>query len=173
MKLTSPEFSEGSSIPVRYTQEGDDISPPLEWSEVPEDTKSFALICEDLDAPKKSKGGPNFTHWVIYNIGPNVTSIPEGLPDSAHIHIPILASQGENSFGDIGYGGPMPPVGSGAHHYVFTLYACRKVLEVPPGTEKNQLMQALKGNVIETAQLTGLYERLKQNRTQKETSLRT
>ncbi len=173
MKLTSPEFSEGSHIPVRYSQEGDDISPPLEWSDVPQGCKSFALICEDTDAPQKSKGGPHFTHWLIYSIGPNVTSLPEGMPDSAHVNIPVLASQGENSFGDIGYGGPMPPVGSGPHHYVFTLYACRKVLELQPGAEKTQVLDALKGNVLATAQLTGLYERLKQNRIHKESSIRT
>ena len=170
MKLTSADFKENNDIPARYTQEGENVSPTLDWFDVPRDCKSFALICEDPDAPKKSKHSSNFTHWVVYNISPNVGSLPEGLPQKAELDLPVFACQGKNSFGNLGYDGPMPPMGSGPHRYVFTVYACKKLFEIKPGAEKSILLDAMKGNILATAKLTGYYERTKQ-RSEKSSSL--
>jgi len=166
MKMTCPEFAENDNIPVRFTQEGENVSPPLEWSDIPNACKSFAVICEDVDARK-------FTHWVIYNISPNITALPEGLPSDAKLEAPVLASQGINSFGEIGYDGPMPPTGSGPHRYAFTVYACSKVLEVQPGTEKSLVLDAIRANMLASAHITGRYERVKQKKSEKSSSLRT
>jgi Raf kinase inhibitor-like YbhB/YbcL family protein len=173
MKLTSPEFKDNSDIPVRYTQEGENVSPPLEWSGIPNECKSFTLICEDPDAPKKLSESPNFIHWLIYNISPNVTALPEGIPTEAKLELPVIACQGKNSYGDVGYVGPLPPVGSGTHHYIFTLYACSKVLEVQPDAELNLVLEAMQEHVIAKVQLTGLYERFQSKTSEKPESLRT
>lgn len=173
MKLTSSDFKESGDLPIRYTQEGENVSPSLDWYDVPKDCKSFAVICEDPDAPKKSKNSSNFTHWLIYNISPNVGALPEGMPNGEDLELPVLASQGKNSFGNIGYDGPMPPVGSGPHRYVFTVYACSKELEVKPGAEKNLVLDAMKGKVLATAKITGYYERVRQKKSEKTNSLST
>lgn len=172
MKLLSSDFKQNGPIPVRFTDEGENISPSLDWSDVPKESGSFTVICEDLDAPKKTKDSPNFTHWLIYNISPNVGSLPQGIPTTAELELPVLASQGKNSFGGIGYDGPMPPVGSGPHRYVFTVYACRKKLEVKPGAEKNEVLKAMKGNILAQVEITGLYERTKQKTFEQSNSLR-
>src|SRR5512138_1073801 len=102
MDLTSPAFREGERIPVKFTADGDDISPPLRWSGVPEGTAGFAIICDDPDAP-----GDTFTHWVIYRLPPGNDHLNEGIRQEPELD--NGAVQGKNSFGNIGYGGPAPP----------------------------------------------------------------
>src|SRR5204862_8324511 len=107
MELSSEAFSDGDPIPSRYTCEGEDVSPPLTWSDVPEDAVTLALICDDPDAPSGT-----FAHWVGWGIDPGVGGLAEG---------EAPPRQGRNGFGNIGYGGPCPPPGHGKHHYRFRL----------------------------------------------------
>lgn len=159
MKLTSPVFRENQEIPVRYSGEGEDVSVPLEWSAVPAGCREFVVICEDPDAPVRAGTDHPFVHWVIYNISPTTTALPEGIPSERRIEAPVRAHQGVNSFGNIGYGGPMPPVGHGIHHYVFKLYALNTELGLQPGASKAELLRAMQGHILDAAQLTGKYRR--------------
>ncbi len=159
MILESPAFPMNGDIPVRYTGEGADLSPPLSWSGVPSASVSLAIICEDPDAPKRPGLDHPFTHWVIYGIPVTVSELPEGLPKERMIDQPVQALQGVNSFGMIGYGGPRPPIGAGPHRYIFTLYALMREIDLPPGAEKKDLLNAMKDKILATAELTGLYER--------------
>ena len=144
MKLTSV-FEHGSKIPSVYTCDGDDIPPQLIISEVPEGTKSLALIVDDPDAPVGL-----FVHWVLYNIPANTKIISSE-------EIPQGAIEGMTNFGRTGYGGPCPP--SGSHRYFFKLYAVDKMLDLPKGATKNQVENAIKDHVIEKAELMGVYSR--------------
>ena len=158
MNLTSAAFSEGQPIPRKYTGDGHDVSPPLSWSNVPEGTKEFVLICDDPDAPTREP----WVHWVIYKIPANVTSLPEGVPKKENLEEPAGALQGKNSWPSgqtIGYRGPAPPPGHGTHHYHFKLYALDTELDVPPGLDKNLLLKAMEGHVIGRGELVGTYER--------------
>jgi len=159
MILTSPVFQDHKHIPTRYTGEGEDVSPPLEWSEIPKNAREFVLICEDPDAPAQPGHPYPFVHWMTYNISPNVSSLPEGLPaNELRLKLPVSLEQGTNSFGKVGYRGPMPPKGSGSHHYRFTLYALDAELGIRPALTKERLLKAMDGHVISTATLTGVYE---------------
>lgn len=151
LKLISPAFKDGERIPQKYTCEGKDVSPPLEWSGVPEGTKSFALICDDPDAPMGT-----WVHWVVYNIPDTTNSLPEGVPKGNVVLGGI--SQGVTSFGWAGYGGPCPPRGP-AHRYFFKLYALDTPLNLEPGATKEKLLKAMEGHILATAQLMGLYSR--------------
>jgi Raf kinase inhibitor-like YbhB/YbcL family protein len=159
MKLTSSAFKHGAVVPRKYTGEGDDVSPPLTWDGAPDGTKEFALICDDPDAPTPQP----WVHWVIYGIASDVRELPEGIASNqAQLAAPISARQGKNSWDSgatIGYRGPMPPPGHGTHHYHFKLYALDKELGLAPSATKDQLLEAMKGNVLVEAQLTGTYER--------------
>lgn len=146
MKLTSPSFIHGASIPSKYTCEGNDISPELMWTAVPKNTKSFALICDDPDAP-----GGTWVHWVIFNIPPTITKIPEGGKPAG--------IQGTNSWEKTGYGGPCPP--SGTHRYFFTLYAVDTELSLDQRATANDVKRAIEGHKLATAQLLGVYEKKK------------
>jgi Raf kinase inhibitor-like YbhB/YbcL family protein len=148
MKLNSPAFHDGENIPALFTQDGDNISPPLQWSNAPELTASFALVLEDPDAP-----GGVFTHWVLYNLPNVMRGIDREVPVGGHYGTQAL--QGINSFGEMGYGGPKPP--SGEHRYVFTLYALDLVLDLEEGATKEDLFRAMDGHIIDQAELTGLY----------------
>ena len=151
LSVTSPAFEEGQAIPDNYTCEGQNISPPIYWSQVPAGTESLALILEDPNAPSGT-----FTHWVIFNIPADSTSLPEAVPTQE-----TLASgavQGNNSFSKVGYGGPCPPSGS-PHHYRFTVYALDKVLNLKPGASKDQLLDVMVGNILGQGQLIGTYQR--------------
>jgi Raf kinase inhibitor-like YbhB/YbcL family protein len=152
MQLTSAAFEDQGMIPKKFTGEGDDVSPALFWSQVPAKTKSFALICNDPDAPPAPGRDIPYVHWVLYNLSPTTSFLPEGAP--------VEARQGKNSFGKMGYGGPMPPVGHGIHHYHFELYALDIELDLNVGASKAELLKAIEGHVIQTAELVGLYERL-------------
>jgi len=150
MEIKSTAFKEGEMIPSKYTCDGPDVSPPLEWSNVPENTKSFALINDDPDAPVGT-----WVHWVIFNIPGNENKLEENIPKKEVLR--NGARQGKNDFGRIGYGGPCPP--GGTHRYYFKLYALKKELDLKPGSTKRELLKAMEGNVIAEAYLMGKYSR--------------
>ena len=144
MKLSSPAFENGEAIPVEYTCDGKNISPPLIISGVPENTKSLALIMEDPDAPLIT-----FVHWLVWNIPPDTKEISKG----ENISYP----QGKNGFGKQRYGGPCPPFGT--HRYFFKLYALDTVLDLKEGAKKKDLLKAMSGHIIEETELIGVYGR--------------
>lgn len=145
--VSSPAFEAGGTIPRRHTGEGEDVSPPLEWSGLPEGTRELALICDDPDAPMPEP----FVHWVLYKIPANKSGLSEGSAEGA--------LEGRNSFGKVGYGGPMPPEGHGTHHYHFKVYALETQLDATPGLSKDQLLAAMEGHVLAEGELVGTYER--------------
>jgi len=149
--ITSSAFAHNGSIPVKYTCQGDDISPPLAWMNVPAGTKSLALIVDDTDARL-------YTHWVIFNIPPGTRSLPAGIPRQDTLADGSL--QGFNSAKTLGYAGPCPPVGA-AHHYRFRLYALDIMINLPPGADKSELVEKMTGHIIneEVAELIGTYQR--------------
>lgn len=151
MKIITTAFTEGKLIPVKYTCEGDDISPPLSWSGVPAGTQSLALIADDPDAPAGT-----WVHWIIYNMPPQMTFLPEAVP--ADSTLPSGAVQGVNDFGNIGYGGPCPPRGK-PHRYYFKLYALDSVLPLGPGATKAKLLQAMKNHILAEGQIMGTFAR--------------
>lgn len=158
IRLTSSAFASGEAIPRKFTGEGDDVSPPLAWDGAPAGTKEFALICDDPDAPTPEP----WVHWIIYGISPEVHALPEGMKSNAtQLTEPITAEQGKNSWPSgvtTGYRGPLPPRGHGIHHYHFKLYALDTRLGVPPGATKQQLLNAMQGDVLADGELTGTYE---------------
>lgn len=151
MQLTSTAFSEGSTIPTEHTGDGRDSSPPLAWSGAPANTKSFALICDDPDAPRGT-----WVHWVLWDLPAQTHKLPEGVP--AQKQLDGGARQGVNDFRKIGYGGPAPPPGK-PHRYFFKLHALDTTLNLEPGATKAQLEDAMKGHVLAQAQLMGTYGR--------------
>lgn len=151
-QLTSRAFKEGGIIPSHYTADGDDVSPPLEWSIVPGGTKCFAIICDDPDAP-----GGSFCHWLVYNIPANAVNFPEAFPSLGSL--PNGTKQGVNDFGTLGYRGPAPP--SGTHRYLFKLYALMSVLDLEAGATRAELEKVLQRRILGEAQLMGKYQRSK------------
>ncbi len=150
MVLTSPVFEHGGTIPVRYTCDGENLSIPLTMADIPEGTQSLALIMDDPDAPMGV-----FVHWVIYDIPPTLTTLPEGIPSEPYWEEGIR--QGTNSYKRIGYDGPCPP--NGTHRYMFKFYALDMSLDVDAGLTKHQLLSLIDGHVIDGAGLMGLYGR--------------
>jgi Raf kinase inhibitor-like YbhB/YbcL family protein len=151
-ELTSAAFSQNQTIPAKYTCDGADISPPLAWKDPPQGTKSFALVCEDPDAPLGT-----WVHWILWDAPATAQGLPESLPKT-----PTLddgARQGPNDFKRVGYGGPCPPPGHGPHRYIFKLHAIDSVLGVAPGSNKAALEKALTGHTLGRADLIGHYER--------------
>jgi len=155
LAVKSEAFSEGQTVPKKYTGEGQDVSPPLSWSGVPEGAKELALICDDPDAPTPEP----WVHWVIYKIPASARGLAENIERSAALSMPPGALQGKNSWNRVGYGGPMPPPGHGVHHYHFKLYALDAELKVEPGLTKNALLATMKGHVLAEAELMGTYQR--------------
>jgi Raf kinase inhibitor-like YbhB/YbcL family protein len=143
--LESSAFGNAQTIPERHSCEGEDVSPPLRWSNVPEGARSLALIVDDPDAP-----GGVFTHWVAWGLDPAAERLGEG--ESA-------PHEAQNDFGTGGYRGPCPPPGHGRHRYVFRLYALDAEPELAAGATKAELEQAIEGHVLTTAELVGTYER--------------
>jgi Raf kinase inhibitor-like YbhB/YbcL family protein len=143
--LESRAFENAHAIPSRYTCEGDDVSPALRWSNVPDGTRSLALVVDDPDAPSGV-----FTHWLAWGLDPGTDGLEEGN---------AAPREGQNDFGTTGYRGPCPPQGHGRHRYVFRLYALDAELELPAGAVKSELEQAIAGHVLTTAELVGTYER--------------
>ena len=155
IEVTSTAVAEGKPIPKKYTGEGEDLSPPLAWSNLPEGTEELALICDDPDAPTAEP----WVHWVIYKIPADANGLPEGVAASRQLTEPAGAVQGENSWPTIGYRGPMPPPGHGPHRYFFKLYALDTKLRVEPGASKEELLEKMSGHVLAQGQLMGTYER--------------
>ncbi len=155
-ELKSPAFKNGEEIPVKYTCQGQDISPPLEWSGVPRGTKSLALIVDDPDAPDPAHPQMTWVHWVLFNIPPDVERLPEGV-NLARLPDPV--GLGLNDWNKTGYGGPCPPIGR--HRYFFKLYALDTVLEDLDSPTKAQLEQAMTGHILDRATLVGTYEKRK------------
>ncbi|MEW6505612.1 MAG: YbhB/YbcL family Raf kinase inhibitor-like protein [Chloroflexota bacterium] len=151
MKISSPAFSDGASIPARFTCQGENLSPQLDWSGVPPAAKSLALVVSDPDAP-----GGTFIHWVLYNLPPQINGLGEGIPASERLS--SGAAQGRNDFGRIGYGGPCPPPGK-PHRYIFTLYALDLAPDLPAGLNAARLHNLMRGHILEQVSLTGLYQR--------------
>jgi len=151
-QLESPSFKNGEPMDPRFTCDGENLSPTLRWSDLPEGTKTLVLICDDPDAP-----GGTFTHWVVYNLPPSPIELREGLPTLKNLSNGTC--QGLNSFNSIGYGGPCPP--SGVHRYIFTLYAVGKTLDLEPGAKKSQVERAIQNRVVGKAELIGTYTRKK------------
>lgn len=146
-RLTSPAFADGADIPQRHTCDGDDLAPRLTWEGVPDGARSLALIMDDPDAPRGT-----FTHWVLSDIAADVTELGEGS---------TLGSQGRNSFGRRGYGGPCPPPDDAPHRYRFTLYALDlPKLALTNGT-REELEAQIETHVLGTARLVGRYQRQK------------
>lgn len=155
MKLSSPAFGHDEKIPLRYTGDGEDLSPPLSWSEAPGGAVELAVICDDPDAPTQEP----WVHWVVYAIAPDAGGLPEGLPAQAELPPPVRARHGLNTWGKLGYGGPAPPRGHGLHHYNFDLYALDAALDLEPGATKSVLLGAMEGHILEKTRLTGVYQR--------------
>ena len=153
--LTSTAFHEGERVPVRYTGEGEDVSPPLSWSNPPAETREFALICDDPDAPSDEP----WVHWVIYRLPSSLSQLPESVARSQSPGDPDGAMQGLNSWKSVGYRGPLPPPGHGTHRYFYKLYALDTELELAGGASKADLLAAMDGHVLATAELMGTYER--------------
>ena len=149
-ELTSTAFAHGESIPRKYTCDGEDISPPVQWSDPPQGTLSFALICDDPDAPMAT-----WVHWVLYNLPAESRVLPEAVPPDADL--PDGSRHGQNSWGRLDYGAPCPP--SGTHRYFFKLYALDTALDLAAGASKEQLLQAMEGHILAQAELMGLYTR--------------
>ena len=153
VKITSPAFQDKARIPTRYTGDGADVSPALSWDKPPEGTVSLALICDDPDAPRGT-----FTHWVLYDLPPTLTGLPEAVPNKETLAGLGGAKQGLNDGGRVGYMGPAPPRGP-AHHYRFTLYALHAQVKAPPRARKADLEKAMQGHIMGQAQLVGTYSR--------------
>ncbi len=144
LKLSSPAFGGHKSIPPRHAADGEDISPALEWSGVPDGTEAFAVVMHDPDAPLVD----GFTHWVVYGIPADASGLPEGSD---------VGMTGINSLGHDRYNGPAPPPGHGVHHYYFWVYALDQQLELPPSIERRALLAQIEDHVIEQARLIGTY----------------
>lgn len=155
--IQSPAFANGGSIPQKHTGQGIDVSPPLTWSGAPAGTVEFALIVDDPDAPTPEP----WVHWVIYKIPATAMGLGEGVARTASVAEPSGALQGVNSWtsNNLGYRGPMPPVGHGVHHYHFKLYALDAALPLAAGATKTQVLAAMQNHILATAELTGTYER--------------
>ena len=162
MKLSSSAFEGGVRLDAVYTVEGQDISPPLTWSTPAAGTKSFAIICDDPDAPSARRPGPKpWVHWVIFNIPLETRALLSGVCQDREPGEVPGARQGRNSWpeNNIGYRGPAPPPGSGPHRYVFRVYALDQVLSLPAGATKSQLLTAMETHVLAEAPLIGTYDR--------------
>jgi Raf kinase inhibitor-like YbhB/YbcL family protein len=145
-EISSPAFAQGETIPVKYTCDGADVSPPLRWDEPPAGTGSLALIADDPDAPVGT-----WVHWVVFNLPADARELPE------QATLPGGSQDGTNSWGRTGYGGPCPP--SGTHRYFFKLYALDTTLDLAVGASKEELLQAMEGHILAQTELMGTYSR--------------
>jgi Raf kinase inhibitor-like YbhB/YbcL family protein len=149
-EVMSSAFAQGEPIPVKYTCDGDDISPPLAWGDPQEGVESFTLINDDPDAPVGT-----WVHWVLFNLPADARSLPERVPPDAEL--PDGSRHGQNSWRRLGYGGPCPP--SGTHRYFFKIYALDTSLQLEPGADKKQVLEAMAGHILAEAELMGVYSR--------------
>ena len=152
MRFDSEAFNDGETMPDKYACDGENISPPLSWDEIPDGTRELALICDDIDAPIGT-----ITHWVLYGIDPVLNGLREGLTPKSDLS---GFTHGRRSFGKKEYMGPCPP-GKKPHRYVFKLYALDCKLGLAPGVKKKDLIKAMEGHIIEAPELVGSYARRK------------
>ncbi len=150
--LTSDAFTNGQSIPAKFSCVGRNISPALTWTDPPYGTQSFALIVEDPDAPAGA-----WTHWVLFNIPAETRRLAEDLPVTGISTAPGAIFTGKNSWGDIGYGGPCPP--SGTHRYYFRLYALDTAISLLPGASKEELLKEMQGHILAQTELMGTFSK--------------
>ncbi len=150
LDIRSSAFEEGELIPKKYTCDGEDVSPPLSWTQPSNETKSMVLICDDPDAPMGT-----WVHWVLFGLSPETLELPEGVTSDKE----VLggAKHGLNDFRKYGYGGPCPP--GGTHRYFFKLYAVDTQIDLNAGATKKEVLNAIKGHILEEAQLMGRYSR--------------
>ena len=153
MQITSTVFKDGERIPDEYSKDAADKSPPLKVDDLPDGTRSLALIVDDPDAPPKV-----WVHWLAWGIPAERTSFPEDLPKDEVVESFGGMRQGKNDFDEIGWGGPQPPAGHGTHHYRFTAYALSEHIDLDAGATREALESAMEGCVLDTARLTGTYE---------------
>ena len=154
LTITSPAFRDGSAIPTLHTCEGKDASPTLAWSGVPAGAKSLALIVDDPDAPDPKAPKMTWVHWVLYDIPPSATGLPQGVSPN---ELPDGTLEGVSDFQRTGYGGPCPPIGR--HRYFHKLYALDIVLPNLEKPRKADVEKAMKGHIIEQAVLVGTYQK--------------
>jgi hypothetical protein len=147
IQLSSPAFAPGAATPEKYTCDGEDVSPPLAWTGVPEGARSLALVVDDPDAPRGT-----WTHWIVTNLDAAAASLPEGGP------LPGGAREGRNDFRNQGYGGPCPPMG-GSHRYFFRLYALDTEIDVPADATREAVLDTMHDHVLGQGELRGRYER--------------
>lgn len=151
MTVRSPAFEPGGAIPKKHTQEGENVSPALQWSGAPSEAKSFAVICHDPDAPLvKPSGQYGYVHWVLSGIPGSVQALPEGVLDYV---------AGKNDSGNAGYDGPMPPESHGRHHYFFWVLALKEQVQVQPGLSLHEVLAQLEPHLIGMNRLVGTYQR--------------
>ncbi len=151
--IKSSAFAPNGHIPIKYTCESDDVSPPLDWSGAPERTKSFALIVDDPDAPDPAAPKMVYVHWVLYDMPASTTGLPEGVTTSG---LPRGTCEGKNDFGKVGFGGPCPPIGR--HRYFFKLYALDTTLGDLGAATKAEVEAAMRGHVLEQTEVIGTYQ---------------
>lgn len=149
--LTSTAFRDGETIPSVHTCDGEDLSPPLAWTGAPVGTRTFALICDDPDAPRGT-----WVHWLLWNLPADAIELARGVPPRPEL--PSGARQGLNDGGDLGYGGPCPPPGA-PHRYFFRLYSLDTALNLPPGVNRSDLEAAMAGHALARVTVMGLYGR--------------
>jgi Raf kinase inhibitor-like YbhB/YbcL family protein len=154
MELVSPAFADGQPIPARFTADGENISPPLLWKQTPAGTRSLMMIVEDVDAPTPRP----FVHWLMYNILPDETNLPEAIGPLPQVRAYGLV-HGRNSFFRLGYAGCAPPRGSRVHHYHFQIFALDQILALNPGKGRSTVLKASANHVLAKAQLIGTYQR--------------
>jgi Raf kinase inhibitor-like YbhB/YbcL family protein len=151
LTVVSAAFAMNTMIPARYTCKGEDISPPLSWSNAPRGTISFAVLVDDPDAPVG-----DWVHWVLFNLPETTTELAEGQP--RNFKLLSGAVQGLNDFGRAGYGGPCPPPGK-PHRYVFKVYALDTMLDLDSKARKKDLLRAMEGHVLAQGELVGIFQR--------------
>jgi Raf kinase inhibitor-like YbhB/YbcL family protein len=164
IQLHSPAFADGGTIPAAFTCNGADRSPPLEWSGVPAEARSLALICDDPDAPMGT-----WSHWVVFNMSPRVRALKEGIPPAETLSVSATepteagdelaakSRQGRNDFQKAGYGGPCPPTGT--HRYFFRLYALDNELSLGPTATRADVLKAIAGHILAEGRLVGRFRR--------------
>lgn len=154
IQVTSDAFTHGDAIPRRYAQEGDDVSPPLRWANLPDGTREIVLLCEDPDAPFPSP----FSHWVVYAMAPATEGLPENVAKIPMPHEERMR-QGKNGAKGFGYVGAAPPPGHGVHRYHFQVFAVDAPLAFEEAPDRDELAAALEGHVLAYGDLVGTYER--------------
>jgi Raf kinase inhibitor-like YbhB/YbcL family protein len=153
LTLTSSAFRDGEPIPVIHSCDGEDLSPQLAWTGAPVETRTFALICDDPDAPRGT-----WVHWLIWNLGADTVELGQGVPPRPQL--PSGARQGLNDGGVLGYAGPCPPPGA-PHRYFFRLYSLDTALNLPPGVNRSDLEAAMRGHILARGTIMGTYQRRK------------